>query len=217
MLNKKHRPIYNNVDLFWEKCLFCSMATCMCLCILIMNMQGSFGIAILKWDEDMCMYMCNFICYYSTHLWWYCKVGSIEIQYDRLNSACMYCLYTSDGYRILEPMNSKRVQCSMQHCRYCTVVYACSDLGSLQKSEKSLIYKPSCICYVYKHISVNIISYATIWMCQSWPQSIDQRGLQVHVYMDMLIIQWNLVIKRSDITKPCYNKVSLLVPALCIS
>ena len=27
-------------------------------------------------------------------------------------------------------------------------------------------------------------------------------------------IQWNLVIKRSDITKPSYNKVILLVPAL---
>ena len=26
----------------------------------------------------------------------------------------------------------------------------------------------------------------------------------------------NLVIKRSDITKPCYNKVILLVPALCV-
>ena len=28
------------------------------------------------------------------------------------------------------------------------------------------------------------------------------------------VIQWNLVIKRSDITKPSYNKVILLVPAL---
>ena len=27
-------------------------------------------------------------------------------------------------------------------------------------------------------------------------------------------IQWNLIIKRSDITKPSYNKVILLVPAL---
>ena len=27
-------------------------------------------------------------------------------------------------------------------------------------------------------------------------------------------VQWNLVIKRSDITKPSYNKVILLVPAL---
>ena len=32
-----------------------------------------------------------------------------------------------------------------------------------------------------------------------------------------LEIQWNLVIKRSDITKPSYNKVILLVPALYIS
>ena len=31
------------------------------------------------------------------------------------------------------------------------------------------------------------------------------------------IIQWNLVIKRSDITKPSYNKVILLVPVLYIS
>ena len=30
-------------------------------------------------------------------------------------------------------------------------------------------------------------------------------------------IQRNLVIKRSDITKPSYNKVILLVPALYIS
>ena len=30
-------------------------------------------------------------------------------------------------------------------------------------------------------------------------------------------IQWNLVIKRSDITKPSYNKVILLVPSLYIS
>ena len=30
-------------------------------------------------------------------------------------------------------------------------------------------------------------------------------------------IQWNLVIKRSDITKPSYNKVILLVSALYIS
>ena len=31
------------------------------------------------------------------------------------------------------------------------------------------------------------------------------------------LVQWNLVIKRSDITKPFYNKVILLVPALYIS
>ena len=30
-------------------------------------------------------------------------------------------------------------------------------------------------------------------------------------------IQWNLIIKRSDITKLSYNKVILLVPALYIS
>ena len=33
----------------------------------------------------------------------------------------------------------------------------------------------------------------------------------------LILIQWNLVIKRSDITKPFYNKVILLVPALYIS
>ena len=33
----------------------------------------------------------------------------------------------------------------------------------------------------------------------------------------ILLVQWNLVIKRSDITKPSYNKVILLVPALSIS
>ena len=32
-----------------------------------------------------------------------------------------------------------------------------------------------------------------------------------------VIILWNLVIKRSDITKPSYNKVILLVPAFYIS
>ena len=32
-----------------------------------------------------------------------------------------------------------------------------------------------------------------------------------------LLVQWNLVIKRSDITKLSYNKVILLVPALYIS
>ena len=32
-----------------------------------------------------------------------------------------------------------------------------------------------------------------------------------------LVVQWNLVIKRSDITKPSYNKVILLVPTLYIS
>ena len=30
-------------------------------------------------------------------------------------------------------------------------------------------------------------------------------------------VQWNLVMKSSDITKPSYNKVILVVPALCIS
>ena len=39
-------------------------------------------------------------------------------------------------------------------------------------------------------------------------------GLQLKME---LVVQWNLVIKRSDITKPSYNKVILLVPALYIS
>ena len=34
------------------------------------------------------------------------------------------------------------------------------------------------------------------------------------VHSKLLNIQWNLVIKRSDITKPSYNKVILLVPAI---
>ena len=39
------------------------------------------------------------------------------------------------------------------------------------------------------------------------------------VWFDSLTstVQWNLVIKRSDITNPCYNKVLSLVPALYIS
>ena len=51
------------------------------------------------------------------------------------------------------------------------------------------------------------------------------RGIRKHVTCYMLhvyqylgsTVQWNLVIKRSDITKPSYNKVILLVPALHIS
>ena len=35
--------------------------------------------------------------------------------------------------------------------------------------------------------------------------------------LQSFVVQWNLVIKRSDITKPSYNKVILLVPALYIS
>ena len=37
------------------------------------------------------------------------------------------------------------------------------------------------------------------------------------VFCTLCYVQWNLVIKRSDITKPSYNKVILLVPALYIS
>ena len=35
-------------------------------------------------------------------------------------------------------------------------------------------------------------------------------------YCSHMQVQWNLVIKRSDITKPSYNKVIFLVPALYI-
>ena len=35
--------------------------------------------------------------------------------------------------------------------------------------------------------------------------------------LNLLQIQWNLVIKRLDITKPSYNKVILLVPTLYTS
>ena len=37
------------------------------------------------------------------------------------------------------------------------------------------------------------------------------------IMLQMFGLQWNLIIKRSDITKPFYNKVILLVPALYIS
>ena len=37
------------------------------------------------------------------------------------------------------------------------------------------------------------------------------------VLCNFLKVQWNLIIKRSDISKPSYNKVILLVPALYIS
>ena len=39
----------------------------------------------------------------------------------------------------------------------------------------------------------------------------------VYIQHTEVIVQWNLGIKRSDITKPSYNKVILLVPALYIS
>ena len=41
--------------------------------------------------------------------------------------------------------------------------------------------------------------------------------LPLLLFLSKKHVQWNLVIKRSDITKPCYNKVILLVPALYIS
>ena len=39
---------------------------------------------------------------------------------------------------------------------------------------------------------------------------------KITLYCLEFVIQWNLVIKRSDITKPSYNKIILLVPALYI-
>ena len=48
------------------------------------------------------------------------------------------------------------------------------------------------------------------------PKHIDA-SLKFSLFMTSCNIQWNLVIKRSDITKPSYNKVILLVPALYIS
>ena len=45
----------------------------------------------------------------------------------------------------------------------------------------------------------------------------DTKYLQSSNHTTGLTLQWNLVIKRSDITKPSYNKVILLVPALYIS
>ena len=41
--------------------------------------------------------------------------------------------------------------------------------------------------------------------------------LEIRIHVCRNMVQWNLVIKRSDITKPSYNKVILLVPALYIS
>ena len=42
--------------------------------------------------------------------------------------------------------------------------------------------------------------------------------LRVRIWdRDRIIVQWNLVITRSDITKFSYNEVILLVPALYIS
>ena len=37
------------------------------------------------------------------------------------------------------------------------------------------------------------------------------------LWTDNILIQWNLVIKRSDITKPSYNKVTLSVLLFCIT
>ena len=42
-------------------------------------------------------------------------------------------------------------------------------------------------------------------------------GDKISVVHRANVVQWNLVIKRSDITKPSYNKVNLLVPILYIS
>ena len=44
----------------------------------------------------------------------------------------------------------------------------------------------------------------------------NRRKSQINKLPVPIQIQWNVVIKRSDITKPSYNKVILLVPALYI-
>ena len=46
--------------------------------------------------------------------------------------------------------------------------------------------------------------------------TVETSGLALKVTKIKACIQWNLDIKRSDITKPSYNKVNLLVPALYI-
>ena len=47
--------------------------------------------------------------------------------------------------------------------------------------------------------------------------SVQRSVTTVQGYPYPIHVQWNLVIKRSDITKPSYNKVILLVQALYIS
>ena len=48
------------------------------------------------------------------------------------------------------------------------------------------------------------------YLCSMYPTSLTEFAIYY-------VVQWNLVTKRSDITKPSYNKVILLVPALYIS
>ena len=57
---------------------------------------------------------------------------------------------------------------------------------------------------------INYVCFHTFMHTQSFRLAI-LRGSAVRY------VQWNLVIKRSDITKPSYNKVILLVPTLYIS
>ena len=47
----------------------------------------------------------------------------------------------------------------------------------------------------------------------------DQDDFIVHIFciLSFILIQWKLVTKRSDITKPSYNTVILLVPAFYIT
>ena len=58
-----------------------------------------------------------------------------------------------------------------------------------------------------------------MYMYQNYPfalkQNLPSGGVQG--VLSFYVIQWNLVIKRSDITKPSYNKVILWVPAFYIS
>ena len=67
-------------------------------------------------------------------------------------------------------------------------------------------------------ILINEIFYIVIklWLNRDLIDTMYWTSLKMY-QMHFFVIQWNLVIKRSDITKPSYNKVILLVPALYIS
>ena len=58
------------------------------------------------------------------------------------------------------------------------------------------------------HITAMIIFYLLVEF---------EKGLQSFPQACKCVLQWNLIITRSDITKSSYNEVILLVPALYIS
>ena len=62
-----------------------------------------------------------------------------------------------------------------------------------------------------KRIVCNVARYVSACI------QFNRQCLIVQINCSRYSVQWNLVIKRSDITKPSYNKVILLVPALYIS